>query len=124
MELELREISRDESEPEKEPTAKNESDLLPEYCHYRDEGCEFADSCLNCPFPQCLYDEPRGKQRWLKRLRNREISRLFGGGGWGVKELASLFGLSQRTIQRALKSTLSISSSKQGREIDKREEIK
>lgn len=123
MDLELREISGDEVELEKEANPKNEPDLLPEYYHYRDEGCEFADACLNCPFPQCLYDEPRGKQRWLKRLRNKEISRLFGGGGWGVKELASLFGLSQRTIQRALKSTLSISSSKQGMEIDKREEI-
>ncbi len=123
MELELSEISGDESELEKEATTENETDLLPEYCRYRDEGCEFADACLNCPFPQCLYDEPRGKQRWLKRLRNREISRLFSGGSWGMKELASLFGLSQRTIQRALKSTLSISSSKQGREMDKREEV-
>jgi hypothetical protein len=23
-----------------------ELDLPPEYCHYRDGGCEFADSCL------------------------------------------------------------------------------
>jgi AraC-like DNA-binding protein len=123
MDLELREISDDESELAKEATTENKPDLLPEYCRYRDEGCEFADACLNCPFPQCLYDEPRGKQRWLKELRNREISRLFSGGSWGVKELASLFGLSQRTIQRALKNTLSISSSKRGREMDKREEV-
>jgi hypothetical protein len=44
-----------------------ELDLPPEYCHYRDDGCEFADnllhckaSCLSCPFPNCVYDEPRG----------------------------------------------------------------
>jgi len=123
MEWESSEIGEDESERDKEATTENEPDLLPEYCRYRDKGCEFADACLNCPFPQCLYDEPRGKQRWLKRLRNREISKLFSGGSWGVKELASLFGLSQRTIQRALKSTLSLSSSKQGREVDKKEEV-
>ena len=76
-------------------------DLRPEYCNYRDEGCEFAESCLDCPFPQCLYDEPRGRQRWLKDLRNREIKRLFAG-GWKINELAPLFGLSPRTIQRAL----------------------
>ena len=92
---------------------EHEPDLPPEYCHYRDEGCEFADSCLNCPFPQCLYEQPRGRQRWLKELRNREISRLFGE-GWGVKELALLLGLSQRTIQRALKSRLKVSSSEKG----------
>ena len=76
-------------------------DLPPEFCRYRDEGCEYAASCLACPFPQCLYDEPRGRQRWLKDLRNREINRLFAG-GWKINELGPLFGLSQRTIQRAL----------------------
>ncbi len=78
------------------------ADLKPEYCHYRDEGCEYAKACLECPFPQCLYDEPRGRQRWMKHTRNKEIKRLFNSGK-KVKELAILFGLSQRTIQRALK---------------------
>ena len=123
MDLELRRIGDDESELLKEETTENEPDLPPEYCHYRDEGCEFADSCLSCSFQQCLYDEPRGKQRWLKELRTKEIAGLFSSGGWGVKELALMFGLSQRTIQRALKSTLSLSSSKQSGERDKREEI-
>lgn len=103
MYLVTREIGGAETD-EKEETRKNAPDLQPEYCHYRDEGCEYADSCLGCPFPHCLYDEPRGRQRWLKELRNREINRLFKG-GWGVRELAGLFGVSQRTIQRALKNT-------------------
>ena len=78
------------------------TDLKPEYCHYKDEGCEYAPSCLECPYPQCLYDEPGGRQRWLKETRNKEINKLFNA-GWKVKELALLFGVSQRTIQRALK---------------------
>ena len=78
-------------------------DLPPEYCHYRDEGCDLADSCLNCPLPGCIYDQSGGKQRWLKRLRDREIVRLAGTDGKGVKELAMMFRLSQRTVQRALK---------------------
>ena len=123
MDLVTSEIGDEEPELLREEATKHEPDLPPEYCHYRDEGCEFADSCLGCPFPQCLYDEPRGKQRWLKELRNKEIAKLFSSGAWGVPELASLFGLSQRTIQRALKSTLLISSSKLGSEIYKREEI-
>jgi len=84
----------------------NELDLPPEYCHYRDDGCEFADSCLNCPFAKCIYDEPGGRQRWLKRQRDRQIARLFTVEGKGVKELALMFGLSQRTVQRALKNSL------------------
>ena len=82
-----------------------EQDLLPEYCHYRDEGCELASSCLNCPFAKCVYDEPGGKQHWLKRLRAREMARLFTGGK-GIEELALIFGVSQRTVQRALKTSL------------------
>lgn len=108
-----------EAGPEtKEEVGKNAPDLPPEYCHYRDEGCEYAESCLGCPFPQCLYDEPRGRQRWLKELRNREINRLFTG-GWGVKELGMMFGVSQRTIQRALKSAANDSPFKAGEEPDK-----
>ena len=80
-----------------------ESDLLPEYYHYRDDGCEFAKSCLNCPFPKCIYDQPGGRQRWLKRLRDRNMVRLFTTEDKEVKELALRFGVSQRTVQRALK---------------------
>ena len=79
-----------------------EHDLPPEYCRYRDEGCEFADSCLDCPLPKCIYDEPRGRQRWLKRSRDREMTNLFNSEGKGVKEVALIFGVSQRTVQRAL----------------------
>ena len=84
----------------------NEPDLPPEHCQYQDEGCDLADSCLNCPFPQCVYEQPRGRQRWLKKLRNKEIIRLFTAGGKGVKELALIFAVSPRTVQRALKNTL------------------
>jgi hypothetical protein len=83
--------------------SQDKVDLPPEYCHYRDEGCDLADSCLNCPLPRCIYDQSGGKQRWLKRLRDREIVRLVNTEGKGVKELATMFRLSQRTVQRALK---------------------
>ena len=79
-----------------------ELDLPPEYCRYRDDGCEFADSCLNCPFSKCVYDEPRGRQRWLKGLRDREMVRLASSEGRGIRELALRFGVSQRTVQRVL----------------------
>jgi AraC-like DNA-binding protein len=106
MDVETCEIGGDNPEEEQEPAGQNEQDLKPEYCHYRDEGCEYAQACLDCPFPQCLYDEPRGRQHWLKELRDKEIKKLFNA-GWKIKELAPLFGVSQRTIQRALGNGLS-----------------
>ena len=95
---------------ELEETNEVELDLPPEYCHYRDEGCDLADSCLNCPLPKCVYEEPRGKQRWLKRLRAREMSRLFTTEGKKTTELARSFGVSPRTVQRALRTLLSDST--------------
>jgi len=81
-------------------------DLPPEYCRYRDEGCELAVSCLNCPFPTCINEEPGGRRRWLKGLRAREMARLYLAEGKGVRELAAMFGVSERTVQRALKVVL------------------
>ena len=86
---------------------RDELDLLPECMRYRDEGCEFADSCLNCPFDRCIYELPRGRQYWLKRRRDKEMVRLFTIEGKTVRELALMVGVSQRTVQRALKKTLS-----------------
>ena len=91
---------------ELEQTSEVGLDLPPEFCHYRDEGCDLANSCLNCPLPKCVYDEHGGKQRWLKKWRAKEMARLFITGGKGIKELALMFGVSQRTVQRALKVAL------------------
>ena len=111
MESELNETSDFEVELSTEDSFEIEPDLPPKYCHYRDEGCELADSCLNCPFLQCIYEEAGGMQHWMKKMQNKEIARLFSKEGKGVKELASKFSLSQRTIQRALRdSVLSLPS--------------
>lgn len=99
----MSEMAKLEERPLDEENSEIELDLLPEHCHYRDEGCDLADSCLHCPFPQCIYELPGGRQRWLKKLRDREIARLFNECK-GVKELASMFGVSQRTVQRTLRS--------------------
>jgi len=106
MKPELSEMGELEAEPlNEEDSSSVEPDLPPEYCRYRDEGCDLADSCLDCPFPQCIYEQPRGRQHWLKKRRDREIARLVNSEGRGIKELALMFGVSQRTVQRALRST-------------------
>ncbi len=95
----------DEGKPEVSDAVRpveGEPDLPPEYCHYRDEGCELAGSCLNCPFARCVYEEPGGKLRLAKYLRAKEMARLFSEGK-GLREIASKFGVSERTVRRALK---------------------
>jgi hypothetical protein len=90
-------------------TSPENIDPLPEFCHYRDEGCELAtrelghpSRCDRCPFPDCLYAEPQGQRKWRKERRDREIAAGFGKGRT-VKELAEFFRVSRRTIQRVLK---------------------
>ncbi|MBN1643549.1 MAG: HTH domain-containing protein [Dehalococcoidales bacterium] len=78
-------------------------DLPPEYCQYHDSGCEFSHSCLNCHLPVCIYDEQRGKQRLVKRRRAVEMAGLFTKQGKSIGELAQIFKVSRRTVQRALK---------------------
>jgi hypothetical protein len=80
-----------------------ELDLLPEQIEWRDEGCEFFGSCLNCPLPKCVEDEPRGQQRLRMAARRRKIVELRRAGKT-VKEIAGLFGVSKRTVQRALRN--------------------
>jgi hypothetical protein len=93
-------------------TFQDTTDLPPEFCHYRDEGCELAtrelgqpSQCAQCPFPECLYAETAGQQKWLKNSRNREILTQFSQEGKTVKELAYSFRISERTVQRVLKGT-------------------
>jgi hypothetical protein len=80
-------------------------DLPPEYCQYQDEGCEFSGQCLNCPLPLCVYEEPGGRVRYLKRRRSLEMARLFREGK-NVKELAVMFRVSVRTVQRSLRAVI------------------
>ncbi len=78
------------------------NDPLPEYCRYADEGCALSNSCLNCPFPRCIYDMPGGMQRYDKDKRAREIIFQHGRGLTG-KQIARLLGESLRTVQRVVR---------------------
>jgi len=77
-------------------------DLLPEEVDWRDEGCEAFSSCLNCPLPRCLEEQPRGQQKLRMKARNGRMVELRRGGR-SVKAIADLFRVSQRTVQRALR---------------------
>ena len=46
MVLETREIGGAAPEEEQDKETPEPRDLKPEYCHYRDGGCDYARSCL------------------------------------------------------------------------------
>ena len=75
--------------------------LLPEGVDWRDRGCELFPSCLSCPLPRCIEEESRGKQRLKVLARARRMAELRRDGK-SVKEIAELFGVSKRTVQRGL----------------------
>lgn len=78
------------------------ADSVPEETHYRDTGCEVSPSCLRCPLPACVYDEPAGSKRAARMERDAEICRLYRERAGNVTTLAQRFGLSRRTVQRAI----------------------
>ena len=73
----------------------------PALFHHEDKGCEFSESCLNCPFPECIEDIKDGKRKFIKEQRDTEIIKLWKQGKTH-KELASIFGLRIDTIRRAI----------------------
>jgi transposase-like protein len=77
-------------------------DLLPEEFPYEDEGCELFPSCLNCPFPTCIKEEPWGKEKFLKQRRAERMMELKREGK-SIREIARIFAVSTRTVQRWLK---------------------
>jgi len=77
-------------------------ELLPEEFPYEDKGCEVFPSCLNCPLPRCLEEEPWGKEKFLKTRRAQRMKELRQEGK-SVEEIARIFEVSTRTVQRWLK---------------------
>ena len=69
---------------------------------YRDEGCDLFPSCLNCPLERCIYERPRGKQKMRLEARAKGMAELRRRGK-SLKQIAEVFGVSPRTVQRALR---------------------
>lgn len=72
-----------------------------EFLHYKDGGCKYAVSCLECHLPRCFHDGWKKEQRPETVQRNKEIQALIMN-GLKRKELARRYGVSERTIGRAL----------------------
>ncbi len=77
-------------------------DVVPELYPYRDDGCEVAPKCLNCPLPQCKYDDPGWMQRQRRQRRDLEVLAVRARERLTVPQLARRFAVSQRTVFRIL----------------------
>jgi DNA invertase Pin-like site-specific DNA recombinase len=72
--------------------------LLQEYVNWKDGGCDLHPAC---PLQRCIEEEPRRRQKrriadragQIKEMRARGIT---------CREIAAAFGVSTRTVQRAL----------------------
>jgi hypothetical protein len=89
-----------------------ETDLLPEYCHYKDEGCKLAPACLSCPLPRCIDEQLQGRLKKSAFLRDKEILSLYTLEKKTCQELAAFFKVSQRTVRRAIASAKKKQNSK------------
>src|SRR5690606_21021801 len=76
-------------------------DALPEHTQYTDTGCDVHPSCLTCPLVRCRYDEPGGVRKLFSEDRDRAIVRMQREGAQ-VDAIARRFGVSRRTVFRAL----------------------
>ena len=81
------------------PRARRDS--LPEHTPYQDTGCEVHHSCLTCPLVRCRYDEPGGARRLVSDQRDQSIVQAQRR-GVHVDNIARRFGVSRRTVFRAL----------------------
>jgi hypothetical protein len=78
-------------------------DKLPERTAYKDDGCDVSDSCFVCPLWQCKYDDPFWYQQYRKNGRDSEVISVYKTEGATIHQLAQRFGVSARTIHRALR---------------------
>ncbi|MBN32447.1 MAG: hypothetical protein CL906_00815 [Dehalococcoidia bacterium] len=77
-------------------------ELSSEDSNYFDTGCKYSPTCLNCPLPICIYDDPNFFKNFIKENRDKSIFQDYEK-GMSVKELSIKYEVSIRTIQRSIK---------------------
>lgn len=72
-----------------------------EYANWRDTGCDLHPCCLECPLPRCIEEQSRGRQRQKMEVRAADMQALASAGST-VREIAAVYSVSERTVQREL----------------------
>lgn len=81
------------------PQGEGRFDAYPEGTDYKDEGCDLAPSCLNCPFARCRYDEGHGSQTIAARSQAANAIGLIAAGHTATR-VAEALHVSRRTVMR------------------------
>jgi hypothetical protein len=79
-----------------------EMDFLPEFCHYHDEGCELAPSCLECTFTVCAEDSLVGTPTAARSLRDAAFLKMHFETNISAEKLARRFHIGRATAYRIL----------------------
>ena len=87
--------------------------------NYFDTGCKYSPTCLNCPLPICIYDDPNFFKNFIKESRDKSIFQDYEK-GMSVKELSIKYEVSIRTIQRSIKLDSSTETTLNNKDISKR----
>ena len=78
---------------------------------HRDRGCKGAKRlgydgpCVGCPFPKCLEDGLRGSAKAIQWARDNNMAKAIQSGK-STKEVAEQFGVTQRTVERAVRGRM------------------
>ena len=71
-----------------------------------DTGCEYAPSCLNCPFPVCKYDDKDFYRKYILGTQRDEILKRYYtirvNTGRSNLEIAKELNISLRLLQKHL----------------------
>ena len=78
------------------------ADDVSEFYHYEDTGCEASDSCLDCPLPQCRYDDPEWYHRNRRLAKDFRLVHAMHRESLTVEQAAERFSITKRTVFRVL----------------------
>ena len=84
----------------KNPDTHNPDEREDFTTYYPDTGCEVSLSCLECPLPQCKYDDPVWYQKRRRLAGDLKMLSTMESEGLTIEEAAERFGVTIRTIFR------------------------
>lgn len=74
--------------------------LLGEFDHYLDTGCEVSPACLSCPLPECKHDNPVAHAAYMQQQRDIEMVAEIERDGLSGVQAGLRFGITSRTVFR------------------------
>ncbi len=81
-----------------EPSPGTEPDpLMPQLI---EDGCEVTESCLECPLPQCKFDDPAGYRAIKQKQKDQERCKIINEEGLSIEQAADRFGVTPQTMYR------------------------